>query len=48
MKYVKSLWVEISCHECNSKEDVREIKVGSYGLHLCKPCRKKLSNLLNN
>ena len=46
MKYIELLWKNNICHECHSEEDVKAIEIGSNCIILCKNCREKLKELL--
>jgi hypothetical protein len=34
------------CNNCNAEEEVKEIKIASFSIVLCRKCRNKLKELL--
>jgi len=41
-------WKDRDCNECHGQHDVKEVYVGANVIALCKSCRIKLKNLLDN
>lgn len=46
IKFQKTWCICRVCNNCNAEEEVEEIKIAGFSVALCKKCRNKLKELL--